>query len=374
MAVRVLHVADVHLGRAFSQVPEVAPQRQQDLLQTFDRVCTVALERDVAAVLVAGDLFDRKDPPQDLIGRVQGQIDRLASHDVRVFIIPGNHDDVWYEHSVWRRSTFGAAHVFTAATFGAPATFEVNGTPVHVHGVAYSRPACPAPLHTLQRDAPGIHIGLLHATVDPPAHFPEMQRFFPLTTLALAQAGLDYVALGHIHRRQEITWGGRSIGWYPGSPEGLDRTETGPRYVALVEFGGAAPRVEMIRVNTREVRSERLDVSDLGQEDIVQALRARARRDDLVTTDLTGCPREMIDCASLKERLDGDFFCLALHDETRMLDSEVTERWLARQNTIGGRFVRRLHDRIVSTDDDGDRAVLELALKMGLLSLEKRRA
>lgn len=372
MGVRILHVADVHLGRSFSQYPEVAAQRQRDVIATFERICDVALAQQVAAVLIAGDLFDQKDPGTNLIATVQGGIDRLTRGGIRVFIIPGNHDDVWYERSVWRSANFAGAHVFMDAIFAAPQTFEVNGTSVSIHGVAFSRTACASPLASLQHDSDGIHVGVLHATVDAPAHFPELQRFFPLTSVELAQAGFDYVALGHIHRRQDIKAAGRTIGTYPGSPEGLDSTETGPRYVALVDFAGAVPTTEMIRVNTREVRAESLDVSELTQDQVVGKLRERASATDLVLTRLTGNPKEMLECDSIKTRLQDTCFWLELHDATEMIHSEVIDRWLGRQNTIGGRFVRTLRERIVAAESDDDRAALELALKMGLLALENQ--
>jgi exonuclease SbcD len=374
MGVRILHVADMHLGRSFSHFPEVATQRQQDLVRTFERICNVALEKRVAAVLIAGDLFDKKDPGPDLIGTVQGGLDRLNRDGVRVFIIPGNHDDVWYERSVWRSATFAGAHVFTDATFSGPQRFEANGTSVCVHGVAFSRIACPSPLESLQHDSDGIHIGMMHATVDAPVHFPELQRFFPLTSTALASAGFNYVALGHIHHGHEIKTAGRTIGMYPGSPEGLDLTETGPRHAALVDFNSATPVTEMIRVNTREVRAESLDASELTQDEVVGKLRERKSVTDLVSIELIGNPKDMLDCDSIRERLQSDFFWLELCDSTEMIHSEVIDRWLGRHNTIGGRFVRTLRERIVAAESDEDRVALELALKMGLLSLEKRSA
>jgi DNA repair protein SbcD/Mre11 len=374
MGIRILHVADVHLGRSFSQYPEIAAQRKQDLVGTFERICDVALIRKVAAVLIAGDLFDKKDPGPDLIGVVQGGLDRLIRDGIRVFIIPGNHDDVWYEHSVWRSATFAGAHVFTDAAFSGPQTFDANGTSVSIHGVAYSRTVCPSPLASLQHDSDGIHIGVLHATVDAPAHFPDLQRFFPLTSTELAHAGFDYVALGHIHRGHDIKAGGRILGRYPGSPEGLDLTETGPRHVALLDFNGTTPVTELIKVNTREVRAETLDASELTQEDVVGQLRERANASDLVSINLTGNPKDMIDCDAVKKRLQNEYFWLELHDATEMIHSEVIDRWLGRQNTIGGRFVRTLREQIVAAHNDDDRVMLELALKMGLLSLEKRSA
>jgi DNA repair exonuclease SbcCD nuclease subunit len=371
MGIRILHAADMHLGRAFSPLGALkAEARRDDLLETFDRICGLAVERRVAAFLIAGDLFDVLEPPEALVGRVRRGLGHVAGAGVRVFIVPGNHDDVWYPHPVWLQLQMPGVHIFDEATFTSQ-SFTAGGTDVHVHGVAYNPIICANPLARLQLAEPGLHLGLMHATVDPPAHFPVQQRYYPLDSQELRASGLHFTALGHVHRGKSFEHQGRVFALYPGSPEGLDASETGPRHAALLDFDGGAPRVELIPVNKREVRTIVLDVTDCSETEVAQQVARQASLELLATVKLRGHPRDLPNVELLQGQLERDFFSLQLHDETEIVASQWVEA-IAGENTIRGLFVRRLRERIVAAQDETERATLNLALKLGLSALHKR--
>ena len=59
---KIIHCADLHLDSAmnthFSGVK--AKERKNELLETFRRMIGYAVDNDVVAIIIAGDLFDRK--------------------------------------------------------------------------------------------------------------------------------------------------------------------------------------------------------------------------------------------------------------------------------------------------------------------------
>ena len=65
----------------------------------------------------------------------------------------------------------------------------------------------------------------------------------PFDRKSLAEAGFSYVALGHIHKPEIIAEGRMA---YPGSPEPLDKTETGPHGVLLGEINSATLKLESL--------------------------------------------------------------------------------------------------------------------------------
>jgi exonuclease SbcD len=86
---RILHTADWHVGKRLGRV-----DRMEEAGALLDEVVEVARARDVDAVLVAGDLFDRAGPPLDSLRVVLETLVRLADGGARrVVAIPGNHDD-----------------------------------------------------------------------------------------------------------------------------------------------------------------------------------------------------------------------------------------------------------------------------------------
>lgn len=370
MTVRILHAADVHLGRPFASLGDVAVQRQQDLLATFERICDLALEREVAALLLAGDLFDRYDPHETLVGQVQARCGQLRGAGVRLFIIPGNHDEYSYPGSVWKRYQFPGAHIFTEPAF-TTSSFPTSDGMVHVHGLAYDHTVCPDPLPTLRRGDGGLHLALLHATVDVPDYQQVEQRYLPLRSEQLRALEVDYVALGHIHRAHLYQDARGLYACYPGSPEGLTAREVGERAVALIEFEGGAPRLEWLKVNQRTVGRKVLAVDDLGTEEMAALIGRYADPNLLLTAVLTGSPRDLPPTENLLGRLREAFFWLEIEDETVLVDA-ARVREMAAEQTIRGHFVRAMRERIVAADDADTRATLELALKLAVRELERR--
>lgn len=84
---RFLHTADWHAGKKLGRI-----SRTREFEQVFDELVAIARDQKVDAVLVAGDLWDRALPPLDSIQLVIDTLLRLADVVGRVVAIPGNHD------------------------------------------------------------------------------------------------------------------------------------------------------------------------------------------------------------------------------------------------------------------------------------------
>ncbi len=371
--IRILHTADLHLGRSFASWGEpIASTRRADLLQTLDQIGQVAVQQHVPLLLIAGDLFDLHNPDATLVGTVRGWLARLADQRVQVAIIPGNHDSYWYERSVFRDHRFPAnTHVFVEATCTSPVTLRINESEVYLYGIAHDHTRDRHPLLSLKRrcDA-GIHIGMLHASVDPSAGFAVADRYLPTSSAELAATGLDYVALGHIHRYQTFNSVGPGFACQPGSPEPLALDEIGDRSVNLVTVGPGSAHVERLPVGTRVASRERVDCTGLTLAEVTSRLRQLADPRRILEIVLTGAPNENLDADVIRSEIAASFCYLAISDRTEMIDSAFA-RSIEQEQTIRGRFVRTLRER-AETASDEDRAVIELALKQGLLALAKR--
>ena len=83
-----LAVADVHLGLKLFNLPEL----EQDLRDTFARICDLAITLKVDYLFIAGDLYEHNRPSPDLIKFVRGQVDKLNANGVVAAGIAGDHD------------------------------------------------------------------------------------------------------------------------------------------------------------------------------------------------------------------------------------------------------------------------------------------
>lgn len=84
---RILHTADWHVGKRLGRI-----DRSTEHEQALDEIVAIARSEQVDVVVVAGDLLDRALPPLDCIRLVIDALLRLADAAGRVVAIPGNHD------------------------------------------------------------------------------------------------------------------------------------------------------------------------------------------------------------------------------------------------------------------------------------------
>ncbi|HSH46561.1 MAG TPA: metallophosphoesterase [Longimicrobiales bacterium] len=89
---RLLHVADIHLGASYAAFGAMAEERSAQVLETFRALPLTALENRADAVLIAGDLFHGPRPAADVLAAVRDTLRRFVDACIPVFMVPGNHD------------------------------------------------------------------------------------------------------------------------------------------------------------------------------------------------------------------------------------------------------------------------------------------
>lgn len=370
MSVRLLHIADVHLGAPLENFGPYAGRRRSELEAAFRRAIDVAIERRVHAVLVAGDLFDRDRPEPEVVDLARRELGRLRDADIPVYAVPGTHDAVSRRDSVYRAEGLPFRRLFDAPTFADPESLEVDGTQVLVYGIAADGSG--DGWTTLRREpVPGLHVALVHAACRLNPDWPIHPRDLPFDEEELAELGMDYVALGHYHNLRLFRDGERIVGAYSGTLEGRDWTETGDRHAVLVSWEDPAgpPSVEPIPVQTRRLETTDLDVGGAADhEDIVTAIEATCDPEALWEIGLVGEPEFVVRPASIEADLAGRYGHVRVVDRTTLAASHVVaER--CQEETVRGEFFRRLVAAREAAGDERERAVADRAIKLGLRAL-----
>ena len=86
---RILHTADWHLGKTIE-----GRDRQIEQEQFIDEICTICDDEQVDVVLLAGDVFQTPNPSAAAEELFYDALDRLACHGTRgIVVIAGNHDN-----------------------------------------------------------------------------------------------------------------------------------------------------------------------------------------------------------------------------------------------------------------------------------------
>ena len=292
MRFRFIHAADLHLDTPFEGIAQVSPEAAVHLrdasLMALDAVVDLAVERKVAFVLLAGDLYDGAQRGVRAQLRFLQGVERLAAHGVRTFVVHGNHDPLggWPVVRHWPSEVtlFGSDEVV-----GVPV--EIDGQRVAtVFGLSYGRRdvtenlSLRFPRAGTRSRADGLKIGLLHCSVgDQPDHSP----YSPCSLADLSRADIDYWALGHVHR-SAILRGGSPWVVYPGNTQGRSAkpAEAGAKGVMLVEVQDAGIRcVEPVPVDSVRFVDTSLDVSLLDEGADLGVLRTELLRQALAARE-----------------------------------------------------------------------------------------
>ncbi len=224
-----LHCADIHLDSPLRNLA----LREQDgsvirgaVRRAFADLVQLALDQQVAFVLIGGDLYDGawKDYHTGLyfISHMQ----RLGRAGIRVFLVSGNHD-------AFSRITTALRLPDNVVQFSTrrAETVVLEDLRVAIHGRGYGRRAVTdnLALSYPDPDPDMFNIGLLHTGLSGrPGHEP----YAPCTVEDLVSRGYDYWALGHVHQREVV----HRDPWivFPGNIQGRHIREAGPRGATLV--------------------------------------------------------------------------------------------------------------------------------------------
>jgi len=285
MALRLLHSADWQIGRIYSQFePDDAAALFEARFHVVERLATLATEREVDAVLVAGDVFDAQTVSDKTIRRLFNAMQGFAGPWV---LLPGNHDAALAE-SVWTRAHRLGVVPQNVLTCLDPSPrviadrFAVLPAPLvqrHTHGdLTEWFAGAPTP-GGLPR------IALAHGCVQ--GVLPEgIDSTNPIAADRAATARLDYLALGDWHGSKRID----ERTWYAGTPE-TDRfkaNDSGQALLVSIAGAGAVPVVDVVR--TGRYRWQQMDAMLAVPSDIDEVLRklAECGSDDVVQVRLSG--------------------------------------------------------------------------------------
>ncbi len=370
---RILHLADLHLGwRPAFMPPEKAEERRRRRDRLLARAVDLALDPDrrIGLVVIAGDLFETHRPEEPLVAAVVAQLRRLEQAGIPVVTVPGNHDEITYPNSVYRRGDWPGLLV-TNPHPAHVATLQVQGETVHLYGLAYTGGITPtqSALRQFPRlSDPGLHVAIFHGTLGEALG----ERSLPLDPAALGQAGYDYIALGHIHKPAEVRMG-RGLAVYPGAVEGKGFDDPGTRQFTIASVGPGGAMVERVPVpDAQPVVVHELDVSAMA--DAAQVAAAVADLGDpeaIAQVRLTGTAPGLLDPEAIEAACAHRFFYLNVVDETDALSPALLDRWAA-ERTILGEFIRRMRRRLAEEQDAEERAVLEEALRRGVQAMLRR--
>ncbi len=363
---KVIHTADIHLGREFPILREKGREHRNQLLATFDHIVDLAINANVPIILIAGDLFDTNRVYGVITGRVLAAFERLKKKGIQVCILPGTHD-AYSDDSIYRFLHFPAnVTVFTPQLHHK--TYEELD--LTVYGKAFDGKSFgQSPLQGICLiEKSKFHIGMAHCSIKIEGRVEKDAAI--LDTKEIASSGLDYLALGHWHSFQDLSQGNVKA-FYSGSPEPVYMDQKGSGYAVLVTIHEKGN----VEVDPRHVGSKKFDtvMIDVGLvksiEDIIGIIAPKADSSLILQATLVGLSGVDLNVNPLEieDRLQDRFFALRVIDKSHPGLEQIRVEDFP-EETVSGRFIRIMQHKIAGAGEN-DKEIYEEALKLGIALL-----
>jgi exonuclease SbcD len=258
---KILHLSDIHMGSGFSH-GKINPEtglntRLEDFVKSLSQCIDRAINEPVDLVLFGGDAFPDATPPPYVEEAFASQFRRLADADIPTVLLVGNHD----QHS----QGLGGASLSIYRTLAVPGFIVGDGIDTHrivtangdiqiltlpwltrstlltrpeTEGLSLAeindlliqrlQPVLEAEIRRLDAEIPTILLG--HLMVDRAnlgaERFLAVGKGFSIPLALLTRPEIDYVALGHVHKHQNLNKKNQHPPViYPGSIERVDFSE-----------------------------------------------------------------------------------------------------------------------------------------------------
>ncbi|MEH2288675.1 exonuclease SbcCD subunit D [Nostoc sp.] len=312
--IKILHLSDIHMGSGFSH-GRINPTtglntRLEDFVNTLSICIDRALTDAVDIVIFGGDAFPDATPPPYVQQAFASQFRRLMDANIPTVLLVGNHD----QHSQGQ----GGASLNIYRTLGVPGFVVGDTLTTHciqtrngkvqvitlpwltrstlmtrqeTEGLSLAevnellterlRVVLEGEVRRLDPDVPTIL--LAHLMADNASlgaeRFLAVGKGFTLPLSLLTRPCFDYVALGHVHRHQNLNKSNNPPVIYPGSIERVDFSEEKEdKGYVMLELERGRAEWEFCPLTVRTFRTIEVDVSKADEPQVV-LMKAIAKYD-----------------------------------------------------------------------------------------------
>lgn len=279
MSIKILHFADAHIDMANygkRNLQTGLPFRVEDYLKSLDFIVDAAIDREVDLVIFAGDAYKDRSPAPTYQREWGKRIMRLSNAKIPTILLVGNHDSspaLGRAHTMQEFDTLEIPYIKVIdgdiVTLSPPELFDV---PVKVIGIPWFTNTSiktfllnwemdtettqesfaeimdqivKSAIRSRDEEYPDVPVVFTaHASVHGAMYGPErnvmLGQDFVIPQSIVRNPGLDYCALGHIHKPQDLNEGDHPPIIYPGSIEKVDFGESKDKkfcILATVEKG-----------------------------------------------------------------------------------------------------------------------------------------
>lgn len=399
--VRLIHTADLHLDSAFSSrfSKEEAEERRRNLLIAWNKLLQYGIERKVQAILISGDLFDSPVVSRSTMEIFLSSIRK--NPEISFFYLRGNHDTrntfrfrddlpknlflFSKEGKKYRlkeklvllgQEFYGTERrsEFPEESYGTESLLELPEEPEELVEEELLSPssAKDAVQSIWNLKEEDCNILMLHGALREGG--PEVQNEQGISLKQLSRYPIHYLALGHIHKREEGKCG--SLYYiYPGCLQGRGFDEEGEKgfYYLEIEEETKEIKAEFVPLKEGEFRIIPLFLSEEdgtldAEEKIRESLKKEgAEAKDSVRIILKGEKRaeEERNLRYLEKQLEEEYAYIEIKEETKL---KLRKEEFIHEKGLKGEFLRMVCESESLSEEEKEKLMI---LGIGLLQGEE---
>ena len=335
-----VHIADIHLDIPFktiSQRADLGSTRRLEQRDALKKVVQFILENQIEYLFISGDLYEQQYVRESTITYLNSLFSQIL--DTKIYIVPGNHDpyivNSFYKTYKWENNV----KIFTQNVE------KVENDDVNIYGFGFNN----FEMRENQLDEIKIedtskpNILITHGDIIE-------SMYNPMSINKLKEKGFDYVALGHIHKRDDS-----SNIVYPGSLISLGFDELGAHGMIVGEIIDKKVYKQFIKIDEREFIETEIDVSDIfSQEELIEKINQINTDNNLYKIILKG------------------YRNFPININIKLINKNIIKIEINENNsTLKGIFLKKLNQK--KNNNEIDEKTYENILELGQQVLEKNK-
>lgn len=279
-----VHIADMHLDAPFTTLAdkqEVCKSRRLEQREILKNIVNYIKQNDIKYFFISGDLYEHSSIRQSTIDYINSLFSEIPN--TKIFISPGNHDpyikNSFYTTYNWCKNV----------TIFKENIEKISLEDVNIYGYGFTDfYSNRVDLSKIDLDKSKLNILIIHGSLD--ASDMAQMQYNPISSKELETIGFDYVALGHIHKRNcnNIEENKKII--YPGSTNSLGFDELGEHGMIVGELDKEKIKLQFIKVDPKIFTELKFDISEIkSEDDLIQKINnLEVKENELYKLILTG--------------------------------------------------------------------------------------
>ena len=352
-----VHIADMHFDTPFKMLSdrrELGETRRLDQRKAFKTMIEYIKENKIPYLFIAGDLYDNEYIRESTIKFINECFKQISN--TKIYIAPGNHDpylkNSYYAKYNWNENV----KIFTANVE------KVENEDFILYGYGFEDFYCNnSNIENIKlENKEKINILLTHCNLDGSDKLEK--EYNNLSSKKLREIGFDYVATGHIHKKNVD---GKTNIVYPGSTISLGFDELGKHGMIVGNLEKENLNLEFITLDEKEFKEQELDISEIQTiEELAEKINElNLEQNNLYKIILTGNRSFEINVYKLYKLVETENI-IKIKNKTK-INYNLEE--IANDSTLKGIFAKEMLEKL--KDENIDKETIEKAIEIGISSL-----